>query len=224
MPRRSGRRRYPRDGVVRPSRFVRRFARLATDIVVRQPALWRLFRRPLRSVFDGLAPIWDDLSGPLDLAPLEAALAQLQPPPTRTLDLGTGTGAGAVALAARFPHALVVGVDLSPEMVALARQKLPADLAHRVTFEVADASSLPFADGAFDLVALVNAIPFFDELARVTAAGGSAVFCFSRGAQTPIYVPPETIETRLGARGFSEHRIFQAGEGVALLSSRPRTP
>ena len=208
---------------MRPGRLVRRFARLATDVVVRRPALWRLFRRPLRSIFDRIAPIWDDLGGPLDLAPLEAALAQFHPPPARALDVGTGTGAGARALAARFSDALVVGVDLSPEMVALARQKLPTELAHHVTFEVADASSLPFADGAFDLVALVNAIPFFDELARVIAPGGSAVFCYSRGAQTPIYVPPETIKTELETRGFSKHLTFQSGEGVALLSSRPST-
>jgi ubiquinone/menaquinone biosynthesis C-methylase UbiE len=208
---------------VRPGRVVRRFARLATDVVVRRPVLWRLFRRPLRSVFDRLAPMWDELGGPLDLAPLEAALAQLDPPPARALDVGTGTGAGALALAFRFPQARVVGIDLSSEMVALARQKLPPQLAHRVSFEVADASFLPFEDSVFDLVTLVNAIPFFDELARVIAPGGSAVFCFSSGAQTPIYVAPETIEVELAARGFSKHRTFLAGNGIALRSSRPLT-
>ena len=38
-----------------------RFARLVTDVVVRFPALWRLFRGPLTRNFDRLAPTWDEL-------------------------------------------------------------------------------------------------------------------------------------------------------------------
>ena len=59
-------------------------------------------------------------------------------------------------------------------MVEQARQRTPPELAERVRFEQADAAQLPFEDGAFDLVQLANMIPFFDELARVTAPGGHA--------------------------------------------------
>ena len=60
---------------------------------------------------------------------------------------------------------------------------LPAELAGRVRFDVADASKLPFQDGAFDLVVLLNMIPFFEELARVTAPGGTAVFAAVSGPE-----------------------------------------
>ena len=36
-------------------------------------------------------------------------------------------------------------------------------------YDVADASHLPYESGAFELVTMNNVIPFFDELARVTA-------------------------------------------------------
>ncbi|MDX6424727.1 MAG: hypothetical protein QOD52_132, partial [Gaiellaceae bacterium] len=36
-----------------------RFARFVTDVVVRAPFLWRLFRGPMRRNFDQLAPEWD---------------------------------------------------------------------------------------------------------------------------------------------------------------------
>ena len=55
-------------------------------------------------------------------------------------------------------------------------------------FEAADAEQLPYPDGSFDLVSLANMIPFFEELARVTAPGGAVVFSFSAGPETPIYV------------------------------------
>lgn len=38
-------------------------------------------------------------------------------PVRRVLDVGAGTGAGTIALAARFPDAGVVAVDMSPEML-----------------------------------------------------------------------------------------------------------
>ena len=36
-----------------------RFARFVTDVVVRAPFLWRLFRRRMTRNFDQLAPEWD---------------------------------------------------------------------------------------------------------------------------------------------------------------------
>src|ERR687886_25339 len=74
----------------------RRFARLATNAVVRRPGLWRLFRGPLRRQFDRLAPHWDEIIQTDHLAALELALERVEPPPGRALDLGTGTGAAAL--------------------------------------------------------------------------------------------------------------------------------
>ena len=198
----------------------RRFARLTTDVVVRSPRLWGLFRGPLRVQFDRLAPIWDSMRSPGHLASFERALDAIDVPPEKALDLGTGTGAAAFAIAQRFPEAEVVGVDLSERMIDEARRKTPPDLVGRVRFEQADATRLPFPDGSFQLVGLANMIPFFDELARVVAPGGSAVFSFSGGPQTPIWVPSERLRERLQAVGFTEFADFQAGEGTALLARK----
>lgn len=201
-------------------RLGRGFARLTTDAVVRFPGLWRLFRRPLRAQFDHLAADWEEITaGPDHLAPYEAALQAVEPP-LRALDLGTGTGAGAFAIARRFPEAEVVGADLAERMLEEARRITPAELAGRVRFEVADASHLPYADGAFGLVALSNMIPFFDELARVVAPGGAVLIAFSSGAETPIYVPDGRIRDELSTRGFSQFAEFEAGNGTALTARK----
>jgi SAM-dependent methyltransferase len=198
----------------------RRFARVATRMVVERPALWRVFRWPIRRQFDSLASTWDSRIGPEGLLPLGAALERLSAPPRQALDLGTGTGKAARVVAKRFPGVEVVGVDLSPEMVREAERLLPPELEGRVSFQVADGASLPFPDGAFDLVVLQNMIPFFEELYRVTAPGGKAVFAFSRGADTPIWVPPEKLRARLEQVGFTEFQELAAGTGTAVLAGR----
>jgi ubiquinone/menaquinone biosynthesis C-methylase UbiE len=197
----------------------RRFARFATRAVVARPELWGLFRAPVRAQFTRLAPVWDARRDPVS-APLEAALARLDAPPTHILDLGTGTGIAARFLAKRYPDARVVGVDLAPAMVEEARRLLPADLEDRVRYDVADAAALPFEDGAFDLVVLLNMIPFFEELARVTSAGGAVVVASSAGPETPIYVPAETLRARLAPQGFGDFEEVAAGQGTAFVARK----
>jgi SAM-dependent methyltransferase len=203
------------------SSAVRRFARFVTVVVTRAPWLWPVFRRTIGRQFHSMAPRWEQIVSPEHLAPYDAALAALDPP-SRALDLGTGTGLGAFAIARRFPDAVVVGADLAAGMVEEARRRTPPELADRVRFEVADASRLPYPDASFDLVALMNMIPFFDELARVVAPGGAVVHSFSGGPGTPIYVPPERIRAELAARGFAEFAEFAAGNGTAIVARKGR--
>lgn len=207
-------------------RLRRRYARFATSVVVRRPGLWWLLRAPVRRSFDAIAGQWDEIrsANPQHLAAFEAALEQVEPAPARALDLGTGTGAAAFTIARRFPEADVVGVDLAPAMIDEARRLVPPGLDGRVRFEVGDASGLAFPDGAFDLVALANMIPFFDDLARVVAPGGRVVISFSRGAETPIYVPTERLERELGTRGFDDFRRLAVGEATALLARKRGDP
>jgi len=182
--------------------------------------LWRVFRGALRMQFDKLAPVWDARRSAASFASVTPALDALRDEPRRVLDLGTGTGSVALLVAQRFPTAEVVGVDLAERMIEEARRKLPPELAQRVRFEVADASHLPYDDGAFDLVTLGNMIPFFDELARVVSPGGYVLFAFSAGPETPIWVPPERLKRELEARGFTDFADFSAGAGTALVGRR----
>jgi ubiquinone/menaquinone biosynthesis C-methylase UbiE len=195
-----------------------RFARFATAATVRAPFLWRFFRGPLMRTFDRLAPEWDatriDRS---KLAPLAAALESLPDPPARVLDVGTGTGAAARLSADLWPDAEVVGVDASAGMISEARRLAGTD---RERYELADASALPFPTASFDVVTLNNMIPFFDELARVTRPGGVVAVCYTRGAETPIWVPPARLRRELERRGFAHVADFSVGPGVALLARR----
>jgi malonyl-CoA O-methyltransferase len=75
-------------------------------------------------------------------------LQWVQLEPRRILDLGTGTGKALPALAARFPAAEVLGVDLTPAMLQVAASR-PDRAALLVC---ADAARLPFADQSIDLV------------------------------------------------------------------------
>jgi SAM-dependent methyltransferase len=198
----------------------RRFARVATRAVVARPALWRLFRRPLRAQFDALAESWEARRTDESIAPVATALERLPAEPAHVLDLGTGTGIAARAAAARFPAATVVGVDLSPRMIEEALRLAPPELAERLRFEVADASALPFSPGEFDLVLLLNMIPFFAELARVTAADGHVVIGFSNGPATPIYVPTSTLARGLQDAGFDLVGEVTAGSGTAVIARK----
>jgi SAM-dependent methyltransferase len=193
----------------------RKFARFVTDVVVRVPALWPLFRRLLTKQFDVIAPQWDVGRDASHVGAYDAALASIDGSVRRALDVGTGTGDGALAIARRFPDAEVVGVDLAEAMLERARAKAP-----QLRFERADAAHLPYPDGSFELVAHANMIPFFDEVARVTAPGGWALFAWSGGPQTPIYVPPERLRAELGRRGFTDFADFSAGRGTALLARK----
>jgi ubiquinone/menaquinone biosynthesis C-methylase UbiE len=154
---------------------------------------------------------------PDTLAPIEAALGRLASPPRRVLDLGTGTGAVARLVADRFPEAEIVGVDIAARMIEEARRLTDSS---RITYQVADAQTLPFAEGSFDLITLGNMIPFFDELARLLASGGYVIVAYSAGPETPIYVPAERLRSELGRRGFAEIAELSAGRGTAVLAAK----
>lgn len=174
----------------------------------------------MRLQFDRLAPRWDTMRSPDHLGSFELALGGVAGSPPRVLDLGTGTGAAAFAVARHFPKAQVTGADLSNEMLAEARRNTPPEVGERVRFEQADAARLPFGDASFELVTLANMIPFFDELARVLVPGGWALFSFSAGSETPIWVAPERLRAELSRRGFTDFADFQAGLGTALLARK----
>lgn len=195
-----------------------RFARTVTTIVVRAPGVWRFFRVAVVKQFDRLAPDWDALRvNPSRLRAVRAALTAIEASPARVLDVGTGSGAVARAAAELWPEAEVVGVDVSPGMIAEA-QRLASTPRER--YEVADASRLPFPDGSFDVVVLNNMIPFFGELARVTAPGGHVAIGFGLGPQTPIWVPLERVRSELERRGFAHVATFDEEPSVSLLARK----
>ena len=118
--------------------------------------------------------------------------------PAWVLDGGCGTGEATVELAARYPAARVVGLDVALPMVSAARQRarrgqslyrrLLAPLAKRGTggprFVCGDLNALPFAGVAFDLAFSNLALQWvndperaFAEMRRVLKVG--ALFTFT---------------------------------------------
>ncbi len=106
--------------------------------------------------------------------------------PTRVLDVGCGNGRDAIPIASMRPETAVLGVDISPGMIAEARSCLVGHeegVRRRVRFDVADLS-LPGAveDGTFDLVVcseVLEHVPewpaMMENLRRALAPGGHAV-------------------------------------------------
>jgi ubiquinone/menaquinone biosynthesis C-methylase UbiE len=97
--------------------------------------------------------------------------------PGAVLEVGVGTGALAVPLAERGRR--VIGVDVAGSMLAQLRDKDPL---RRVRLAIADATALPFADGAFAGAYsrwVLHLIPSWQaavsQLVRVTEHGGALI-------------------------------------------------
>jgi demethylmenaquinone methyltransferase/2-methoxy-6-polyprenyl-1,4-benzoquinol methylase len=114
----------------------------------------------------------------------------------RILDLATGTGDLALEFArAEGFEGEVLGLDLSAEMVRLARKKAAArKLSHRVQFREGDALEIPEPDGFFDIVSIGFGLRNFAdpekgllEAHRVLGGGGRLVVLeFFKREENPI--------------------------------------
>ena len=96
------------------------------------------------------------------------------------LDLGSGAGTDSLIAAQMVgEQGRVVGIDMTPEMLAKARAAAGEMGVTNVEFVESEAERLPFADESFDVVisnGVIDLIPdkdaVFAELFRVLALGG----------------------------------------------------
>lgn len=78
----------------------------------------------------------------------------------RVLDLGAGTGETTLAILGRHPGAMITLLDKSPDMLAIAVERVPADrVAAALTRDLTD----PLPTGPFDLVVSALAVHHLDE-------------------------------------------------------------
>jgi demethylmenaquinone methyltransferase / 2-methoxy-6-polyprenyl-1,4-benzoquinol methylase len=114
------------------------------------------------------------------------------------LDVATGTADVAIEFARRARAGSITGVDLSPGMLGVGRDKLErAGLSGRIRLVEGDALSLPFADESFDVVTIafgLRNLPDYGrgvaEMTRVLRPGGRLVvleFLPPRGAALLAY-------------------------------------
>ena len=177
--------------------------------------------------FDGYAPVYDASDMHRGLAKSVAAFIRSRGVHD-VLDVGTGTG----LLLRSLPLApwRLVGVDLSPAMLEIARAALP-----NARFELADAARLDFPDASFDLVTCVtvlhlvpDATAAMREWHRVLRPGGrivlatfadddpSPIACGAASARTipliDLHAPfgsPEALEQLAAAAGLVVDRIAE---------------
>lgn len=110
-----------------------------------------------------------------------AAAAALEPTMT-VVDVGTGTGFVAAGISPQVAE--VIGVDSSPEMLAVARRNLDELGVGNVTLRTGDVTALPLADGAVD-AAFANMVlhhaeepaAMLAEMRRVVRPGGTVAVC-----------------------------------------------
>jgi ubiquinone/menaquinone biosynthesis C-methylase UbiE len=118
--------------------------------------------------------------GPLLFTDYAADLVHRAAPgePSRVLEIAAGTGIVTRMLRDALPASThLVASDLNPPMLEIAREKFSAD--EKIEFRPADATALPFDDGAFDTLVCQFGVMFFAnkhksyrEAYRVLAHGG----------------------------------------------------
>jgi len=132
-----------------------------------------------KQIFDGWAPSYDWLFPSVFYQAVHKRLLSyvVFPEKPNVLDLGCGTGRLLGRLATEFPELQGTGLDLSSQMLRVARESNRHR--PRLIYIQGNAESLPFATGQFD--AVFNTISFLhyaqpqqvlSEVARVLKTGG----------------------------------------------------
>jgi demethylmenaquinone methyltransferase / 2-methoxy-6-polyprenyl-1,4-benzoquinol methylase len=159
-------------------------------------------RRHARTLFAPLGPTYDRVGAVLSFGQdprwRRFLVSRLPHDGGEVLDVATGTGLVAKALLERgFP---VTGVDQSPEMLALARERF----GDRVELVEASADELPFADRSFDHLTFTYLLRYVDdpaatlrELARVVQPGGT-VAMLEFGLPRGVWRPPWDLWVGVG--------------------------
>lgn len=138
----------------------------------------------IRSMFDDVAPTYDFLNHVLSMGTdfywrwraRQKAKSLLSGAAPKVLDVATGTGDLAIAML-KLPGATVKGMDVSPQMISIAKKKCP-----QISFEIGRAEKINFPDASFNLVTAGFGVRNFEDLGqglkefhRVLQPGGHAI-------------------------------------------------
>jgi ubiquinone/menaquinone biosynthesis C-methylase UbiE len=126
----------------------------------------------------------------------------------RILEIAIGTGRN-------LPHypadATVTGIELSPAMLGIARQRA-ADLGRDIDFREGDAEHLPFEEASFDTVVcalslctIPNPTAAIGEMKRVLVPGGRLLLLDHIGSTWPPIYAAQWLLERITIRAAGEH-------------------
>jgi phosphatidylethanolamine/phosphatidyl-N-methylethanolamine N-methyltransferase len=157
----------------------------------RSPNFFKRFKDPVdaapridedavRSAYRRWAPVYDHTFGRVAAEGRKHSVEIINQGKGRVLEVGVGTG---LSLPAYGRHLEIVGIDLSPEMLEKARERVATEGLTNVTgLHEMDASDLKFPDAAFDTVVamyVMTVVPdpekVMRELSRVCRAGGEVI-------------------------------------------------
>ncbi len=159
----------------------------------------------VRKTFTGWAPFYNSTQGWILPKRRVARLALNLQPGERVLDLACGTGLNFRHLREGVgERGRIVGVDLTPAMLEVARKVIGANGWMNVEVRETDAAALPFPDASFDKVIMTFALHVIpdrmraiEEVRRVLVPGGKFVTLEMRTAT--LFVPAR-LQQLLGIR------------------------
>jgi ubiquinone/menaquinone biosynthesis C-methylase UbiE len=155
-----------------------------------------------------------------------ADLASLPLAEGKVLDAGTGPGTLVRELARRLPGSQVYGIDLSEDMIGLARAHARREhLEERVQFARGDVAHLPYPDQSFDVVVSTISMHHWSEIVqplrelyRVLRPGGRVWIYDFR------FVKAKTVEKALASTTFAqtplEYQLVRTGRSPFALYRR----
>jgi len=156
----------------------------------------------VRKAYRRWAPVYDNTFGRVAAVGRRRAVSYINTRAGRVLEVGVGTG---LSLPAYKPELEVVGLDISPEMLAKAQTRARR-LDHVLGLAQMDAAALGIADGAFDTVVamyVMTVVPdpaaVMRELSRVCAPGGEVILV-------------NHFSQEHGLRGWMEHKMAPLAE------------
>jgi phosphatidylethanolamine/phosphatidyl-N-methylethanolamine N-methyltransferase len=142
-------------------------------------------------IYSEFAPLYDKIFGKIFYSRLERVIDDLEiPPGAKVLEVGAGTGTSFPA----YPtHCEVIGIDLAPDMLTRARQKIENHGWTHLRVMEMNALSLDFPDNTFDYVMafhVVTVVPdpirMISEAKRVCKPGGSIVIVNHFTSDVPV--------------------------------------
>lgn len=142
-------------------------------------------------LYGEFAPLYDKVFGKIFYNRLEYVIENLGiPPGVKVLEVGAGTGTSFPA----YPsHCEITGVDLAPDMLARARQKIEENRWSHLKVMEMNALDLKFPDNTFDYVMafhVVTVVPdpvrMIEEAKRVCKPGGRIVIVNHFTSDVPV--------------------------------------
>ncbi len=188
---------------------------------------------PSRSAYRRWAPVYDHTFGRVAAEGRKHSVEIINQGRGRVLEVGVGTG---LSLPAYGRHLEIVGIDLSPEMLEKARERVVAERLRNVTgLHEMDASDLKFPDAAFDTVVamyVMTVVPdpekVMRELSRVCRPGGEVIivnhFSADEGMRGWVERRMAPFADMLGWRPVFDVERVLVCEDLALMEKRGLRP